>query len=518
MKTAFKGFAFHRPRQALLCRRVDGLLMASILLVSAAPPGAIGATCPDRPTIDISAGPVGQERQLDTSPKTANAWRWSLLQHPSGSIAELSAVNVRNPKFVPDLPGTYVLELKITNSAGAFAARTLTFPAVGPVVLQVATGGEPSTPFEFRLQGETGQVVIVETSTNLAQWTGFETNAIGSSPLTVSDAGSQNCACKYYRARARFYAPFAQYLALGSPEGVAVDHLGNVYVGFMGQGQIYRLDPTGKQTVFASFSGAAPVGLAVDALGNLYVARSEGSGKGVDRLARNGQATHLPGTENMAMANSVTLDLEGNLYATESFSYAPPLVYYPAVYGSFGKGAVWRVLKNGQAQLWVRDDLLTGTGEWKTGGRPWGANGIGYYQGAVYVANTERGLVLRIPVLPGGGPGPIETFAQVPDPDPSLAAQFGSAGPDGLALDSEGNVYVPLPNRAAVVRIRPNQGGSDLLATAADNLSVPLSVCFGTTLGERTCLFVTSGAAPVSGLPAPGLVKIETGMAGLPIR
>ncbi len=502
----------------LVVRALGRVTITSILLACFASTGAVGAICADRPTIDLSAGPVGQERQLDTIPRTATAWEWTLLQQPSGSTTVVSALNVRNPKFTPDLPGTYVFQLKATNSVGAFATRTLSFPAVGPVLIQGGTGGEPSKPFSFTLQGETGQVVVVETSTNLSQWTRLETNAIGSSPLALADSVAQNSACKFYRARSQFYAPFTNYLALGSPEGVAVDHLGNVYLGFMGLYQVWKIDPAGKRTVFASFTGAPPVGLAVDALGNLYVARAEGTGKGVDRIGPDRRAVHVPGTENMAMANSVTLDSEGNLYATESFSYVPPLVYYPGVSGSYGKGAVWRVPQDGQAQLWVRDDLLTGTGLWRVSGRPWGANGIGYYQGAVYVANTERGLVLRIPVLPGGGPGAIETFAQVPDPDPSQAAQFGLAGPDGLALDADGNVYVPVANRCAVVRIRPNQGGWDLLATTADNLSVPLSVCFGTTLGERTCLYVSSGTAPISGLPSPGLVKIETGSLGLPVR
>lgn len=495
-----------------------GLLMIAFYdIAGITSPPAIGATtpCADRPTIDLSAGPVGQERQLDTNPKTANAWQWSLLRQPHGSRAALSAVNARDPKFTPDLPGTYVFQLHVTNSAGAFAARTLTFPAVSPVAILESARGETTGSFHFAVAGEAGQVVVVETSTNLTQWSRTETNAIGTDPARFTDAAAHESEVKFYRACAQFYRPFANYVALGAPEGVAVDHLGNIYLSF--GDQVTKVDLAGKRSVFARFSGAGSVGMAVDTQGNLYVARGEGPGRGVDRIGPDGRATHVPGTEKMAMANALTRDSDGNLYATESFSYEPPLVFYPGVSGRFGRGAIWRVPKDGEAELWVRDDLLTGTGEWKVSARPWGANGIGYFKGSIYVANTERGLVLRVPVLSGGGPGTIETFAQVPDPDPRYAAQYGLAGPDGLALDSEGNVYVPVANRFAVVRFRPSHE-SEVIASMTDNLSVPMSVCFGTTLGERTSLFVTNGDAPLSGFPAAGLVKIETGITGLPLR
>ncbi len=86
-------------------------------------------TCPDAPTIDLALGPVGQLRQLDTSPQTAVAWQWRLIRAPSASSASLSAANVRNPTFTPDVADLYLFRLSATNAAGAICIRTLAFTA-----------------------------------------------------------------------------------------------------------------------------------------------------------------------------------------------------------------------------------------------------------------------------------------------------------------------------------------------------------------------------------------------------
>ncbi|MGA2866878.1 MAG: immunoglobulin domain-containing protein, partial [Verrucomicrobiota bacterium] len=90
------------------------------------------AACPDAPTIDLAVGPVGQLRQLDTSPQTAVAWQWRLIRDPAASSAALSAPNVRNPTFTPDVADLYVFRLEATNAAGAVCIRTLAFTAVPP--------------------------------------------------------------------------------------------------------------------------------------------------------------------------------------------------------------------------------------------------------------------------------------------------------------------------------------------------------------------------------------------------
>jgi sugar lactone lactonase YvrE len=97
-----------------------------------------GVACLDVPTIDLAVGPVGELRQLDTSPQTAVAWRWRLIRDPAASSALLSAANVRNPTFTPDVADLYVFRLEATNAAGAVCIRTLAF-AAAPVPPSIAT-------------------------------------------------------------------------------------------------------------------------------------------------------------------------------------------------------------------------------------------------------------------------------------------------------------------------------------------------------------------------------------------
>jgi|GEM_PF-1356153 len=86
--------------------------------------------CPDVATIDFPIGVVGQARQLESDGQTAVAWGWRLIRQPAASAASLSAPNIRNPTFTPDVPDLYVFQVEATNAAGQVGLRTLDFRAV----------------------------------------------------------------------------------------------------------------------------------------------------------------------------------------------------------------------------------------------------------------------------------------------------------------------------------------------------------------------------------------------------
>jgi len=297
------------------------------------------------------------------------------------------------------------------------------------------------------------------------------------------------------------------------PEGVAVDKTGNVFVGIGGsdgpRGEIWKFTPEGAKSVLIDFGTPGVLGLAVDAVGNVYAARP--AGRGVSRVDRYGQASHVPGTEQIAGINALAFDDQGNLYITQSFSFDPPLKEYPCG-GFFGQGGIWRVPRGGSAELWVRDDLLTGLCGIPGLTFPVGANGIAFYHGALYVASSELGIVVRVPVLPGGAPGALEIAAVVPEPFPGPI----SPGADGIALDVYGNFYLPMPSHNVLVRVSSDGQSWETIATPADKLDAPTSVAFGTGKGERTSLFVVN-LALFPGGAGPGLLKIDTGMPGLPL-
>ena len=55
----------------------------------------------------------------------ALTYAWSVVFQPAGSAATIAAANSVNTTFTPDLAGSYVIRLRVTDPAGAFSDRTL---------------------------------------------------------------------------------------------------------------------------------------------------------------------------------------------------------------------------------------------------------------------------------------------------------------------------------------------------------------------------------------------------------
>ena len=323
------------------------------------------------------------------------------------------------------------------------------------------------------------------------------------------------------------------------PEGVAVDNVGNVYVsvGVGGQTELWKFDPVGNGEVLATLPGPSPAGLAVDANGkHVYAAQQL---VGVFKVDMDGTFETVPGTaynpadgSGIALPNSLAFDKKGNLYITETFSYDPEedevLDYYQfcdadvfplAVFdGWFGRGGIWMVPKGGEAELLLRHDLLTGVCNPNPIPYPIGANGLAYRHGSLFVANTEKALLLEIPVLKRGGLGDVSILADLSDVVID-GFTFGDPMIDGIALDVHGSIYAAMITGNAIVRVSRDGGSAEVLATDADKLTFPASLAFGTGKGERKSAFVTNLAfdpyPPF--LAGPGLTKIDVGQPGMPL-
>jgi sugar lactone lactonase YvrE len=293
------------------------------------------------------------------------------------------------------------------------------------------------------------------------------------------------------------------------PEGVTLDKSGNIYVtlgapGFAGGGlgEVWKISTDGSETVLAAFDYpgvSGPAGIAVDAPGNVYFAypATDPTINGVYNL-RNGGPVRLPGTGAILLANGLAFDKQGNLYVSDSIL-----------------GAIWRIPRGGDspAEVWIQDALLAGC----LPDDPFGANGIAFWKGGFYVANTGQGLLVRIPIHADGSAGEAAVVAG----DVDNGCDFdGLWGMDGIALDVHGSVYALLVLQNKLVRIDPSDGSYDVMLTDEDGLWNPASLAFGTGKSDRESLFIANYAVlppvPPNNLGA-AVLKIDVGVPGLPL-
>lgn len=278
-------------------------------------------------------------------------------------------------------------------------------------------------------------------------------------------------------------------------EGVAVAPNGDVYASLAPLGQLVRIaaDSDGPELV-GRVEGLVEgdfglLGLAVGSDGAVYgaVGSSVPGLRGVWRFdVETGDAERVAGTDAIGLPNDLAFDDAGTMYISDStYKCWAPCISSAA--------AVWRVPAAGSAEPWVADLILTGTGEAGLG-FPIGANGIEVHDGAVYVGNTERSQLVRVPIDPDGSAGEPALFAQMPSPV------------DGIDVDDEGNVYAALPF-ANLVTVTSQAGETSTLATVEMGLDAPTSVA----LGPDGKAYVANNSIALGGPlgAGPGIVVVE---------
>ena len=98
---------------------------------------------------------------------------------------------------------------------------------------------------------------------------------------------------------------------------------------------------------------------------------------------------------------------------------------------------------------------------------------------------------------------------------PGPGNRISSAVDAGSPLDVHGSVYVATSLTSTVVRVW-GDGAIDTLATAADGLSQPSTLAFGTGRSEHQTLYVANFSLFVPD-PTPGILTIPTGHPGSPV-
>jgi len=217
------------------------------------------------------------------------------------------------------------------------------------------------------------------------------------------------------------------------------------HVGLDGKVRILATLPAPPKGVGAPVLNGAFVGGVVRADdGALYFLYAAGTPKltGVWELRPGSSPRQIAPLPANSLPNGLALDpAHGYLYVADSVL-----------------GTVWRIpVVGGRATAWATGPALAPVGYL-------GANGIKVHDGAVWVSNTDRGTVVRIPVTPHGTAG-----------QPRVAASE-LAGIDDFAFTGPGdNLIAALDQPDMVALVRPN-GTHTIVLTMTDGLQNPSAI------------------------------------------
>ena len=283
-----------------------------------------------------------------------------------------------------------------------------------------------------------------------------------------------------------------------TPESIRFDRFDNAYITLALTGEIRKVARDGTQSTLAFLPIGTPCGGLFPppaALGLTFDRRN--------RLYVNISACDP--------ANSGIWKVDTSTGALEQLAVAPSNstlngLEYQAGFlyaADTNLGVVWRVPVGGGAlELWSEDPLLQAPpvlfGP--------GPNGIRFFRGEIYVAVSNAGTVVAIPVEPGGSAGTGRVAATLP-PGP---------GCDEFAFDVRGSIYCTTDPSNTVVRLDPD-GTSEILLTADDGIDGSTSATFGRRGKNRKNLYITNAAFPFFTTTfRPSLMRLRLKVPGAP--
>jgi sugar lactone lactonase YvrE len=280
------------------------------------------------------------------------------------------------------------------------------------------------------------------------------------------------------------------------PEGLAMTRRGDIVVSMAFTGEVRHIDPAGRQRVLATIPPAPGLllGLTSPRPGLLYaaLASSVAETHGVWAVTDDGQTRRIAALDPAGQPNGITTDCDGNGITTDCDGN----IYV----GDSLLGVVWRITPSGAVERWSGDPLLTPD---PASGVGLGANGVLVRDGDVYVANTDRALVARIPIRADGTAGPARTYVA----DPRLL------GADDLAFDVRGNLYVTTDGLGnSLVRVTP-AGRVGTIADQSDGLDYAAGMRFGSGQRDRATLFIANVGLNFG---RPAVLAVDVGVSGFP--
>ncbi len=203
-------------------------------------------------------------------------------------------------------------------------------------------------------------------------------------------------------------------------EGPSFDRAGNLYVVDVAYGRVFRISPDGRDIDLITEYDGEPNGLKIHKDGRIFIADYK---NGIMLLnPNNGEVTPYlvrDGEKEFKGVNDLVFASNGDLYFTDQGLTG---LHDPT-------GKLYRYTQNGHLEC-LLDTVPS-------------PNGLilNQEENMVYLNVTRANAVWRVPLLPDGGVMKVGTFIQL---------SGGHGGPDGLAMDAEGNLVIAHVGMGAV--------------------------------------------------------------------
>jgi gluconolactonase len=255
-------------------------------------------------------------------------------------------------------------------------------------------------------------------------------------------------------------------------EGPVFDVEGNLYVTDIPWGRVFRIDADRRWTLVAEYDGE-PNGMKFLDDRTLLITDYKNGLMALD-IATGMVSPYLErrNSERFKGLNDLVFDAQGSLYFTDQGQSG---LHDPS-------GRLFRLRKNGQLEL-----LLANVPS---------PNGVALSPdgGILYLAVTRGNCVWRVPLLPDGSVSKVSQFF----------TSYGPSGPDGVAVDTDGNLLVCNPGLGYVWLLN-RRAEPTLIWRSLGGMSTT-NIAFGGS--DRRTLFCTesvSGSILSAVAPSPGL-------------
>jgi hypothetical protein len=269
-------------------------------------------------------------------------------------------------------------------------------------------------------------------------------------------------------------------------ESIAIAPNNTIFITSHLEGKIFRIEPNQDPVLHAEISGKA-TGLAVLAAQDLLMTGWDQDGVStVYQVSFQGDVKPLLAIPEAMFLNGLTC-LAGGYYAiADSF-----------------RGALWEfdaIRKT--ASIWLEHPLLARSSDREFPA----ANGVKGFKGALYVSNTEKQHIVRIPILENALPGEPEIFVD-------------RVNVDDFAFDRQGNLYGATHIYNSVIKITP-EGNVSTIAQAEQGMAGSTALAFGADDERRRIYVVTNGGLSYplpTGIETAKVVRLDVDGEGLEI-